>query len=119
MENLDLIIMSTIVSTLFLVFAVVVFREFTNPNNFKTTKQGGPRVKMIKFVGSLFDQTNSKELSIQEKQVLISSIKRTISDMESDGVYFPEEIKEKLEQKRKELNCEYSGLPSPMAYQDY
>lgn len=119
MENLDLIILSTVVSTLFLVFGIVVYREFTNPENFKTGNNGGPRANMIKFVGSLFDQTESNTIPLEEKKVILYSIKRTISDMESDGVYFPEDIKEKLEQKRKELMCEYSGLPSPLSYESY
>jgi hypothetical protein len=40
-----------------------------------------------------------------------------LSDMESDGVYFPEEIKIKLREIREELNCEYSGLPSVKFYE--
>ena len=36
--------------------------------------------------------------------------------MESDGMYFPEEIKDELEKQREELYCEYSGLPSVRAY---
>jgi hypothetical protein len=32
--------------------------------------------------------------------------------MESDGMYFSEEVKEKLQKEREELFCEYSGLPS-------
>jgi hypothetical protein len=36
--------------------------------------------------------------------------------MESDGMYFSEEIKDELEKQREELYCEYSGLPSPKAY---
>ena len=118
MENIDLIVLSSIVSTLFVVFGIVVYREFTNPDNFMVTKPGGLRTNMIKFVGSLFDQTNSKTMPIEQKKVILSSIKRTISDMESDGVYFPDDIKEKLEQKRVELMCEYSGLPSPASYEN-
>jgi len=41
-----------------------------------------------------------------------------LSDMESDGVYFPEEIKIKLREIREELNCEYSGLPSVKFYEN-
>lgn len=118
MENLDLIILSTIVSTLFLVFGIFVYRELTNPDTFKESTEGGPRAQMIKFVGSLFDQTDSKTMPVEQKKVILTSIKRTISDMETDGVYFPEDIKEKLEQKRAELMCEYSGLPSPSSYQN-
>jgi hypothetical protein len=46
----------------------------------------------------------------------INSNTLVLSDMESDGVYFPEHIKTELEKQREELLCEYSGLPSPKAY---
>jgi hypothetical protein len=52
-----------------------------------------------------------------EKKIIYKAVKRTISDMESDGVYFTEEIKDKLEEYREETYCEYSGLPSPKAYE--
>jgi hypothetical protein len=41
-----------------------------------------------------------------------------LPDMESDGVYFPEHIKMELQNQRIELICEYSGLPSLLAYLD-
>jgi len=41
---------------------------------------------------------------------------RTISDMESEGIYFPEDVKEELKRQRDELHCEYSGLPSVQSY---
>jgi hypothetical protein len=47
---------------------------------------------------------------------MYGAIKRTMADMESDGVYFSPEDKKALEQKRKEMTCEYSGLPSVKAY---
>jgi len=37
--------------------------------------------------------------------------------MESDGIYFPEKVKDDLQKKREELYCEYSGLPSPKSYE--
>lgn len=48
-----------------------------------------------------------------EKKAMI----RTISDMESDGVYFSDDVKEQLKKQRQELLCEYSGLPSVKAYE--
>jgi hypothetical protein len=51
-----------------------------------------------------------------QKVKLFKTIDRTIADMESDGMYFSKDIKEKLEKEREELFCEYSGLPSPKAY---
>jgi hypothetical protein len=41
---------------------------------------------------------------------------KLLSDMESDGVYFPDHVKILLEKEREERLCEYSGLPSPKAY---
>jgi hypothetical protein len=42
-----------------------------------------------------------------------------LSDMESDGVYFPEEVKIKLKEHREESICEYSGLPSVKFYENH
>jgi len=42
-----------------------------------------------------------------------------LSDMESDGVYFPEDIKIKLKEHREESICEYSGLPSVEFYENH
>jgi hypothetical protein len=41
-----------------------------------------------------------------------------LADMESDGIYFSKDTKVELEKQREELYCEYSGLPSPKAYEN-
>jgi hypothetical protein len=46
---------------------------------------------------------------------MIKVIQRTNPDVESYGIYFPEELKEELEKQRKEI-CECSGLPSVKSY---
>lgn len=46
------------------------------------------------------------------------ALERTISDMETDGVYFPPQIKDELKKRLEELHCEYSGLPSVMSYME-
>lgn len=57
MENLDIIILSSIVSVLFVVFIYFVFKELSKPESeFVITEDNGPRTKMIKKVGSIFDQ---------------------------------------------------------------
>jgi len=53
---------------------------------------------------------------MEEKETILKAMTRTISDMEDDGVYFPDSIKEELEKKREELYCEYSNLPSVKSY---
>lgn len=56
MENLDIIILSSIVTTLFAVFIGLTVRELKNSElNNKPSEENGPRAKMIKNVGKLFD----------------------------------------------------------------
>jgi hypothetical protein len=117
MENLDIIILTSILSTLFIVFGIVVVRELSKPESeLQSSKEGGPRADFIRFVGRLFDEEATKKMSKKEKRAMYGAIKRTMADMESDGVYFSPEDKKALEQKRKEMTCEYSGLPSVKAY---
>ena len=118
MENLDLFILTSIIATLFLVFIIVVYKEFKNVSDLPDySAETGPRANMVRFIGRLFEE-GSKPLNSLQKKELYTSVKRTISDMESDGVYFSEEAKRILEEKRKELECEYSGLPSVKSYED-
>ena len=41
---------------------------------------------------------------------------RPLSDMDTDGVYFDDYVREKLQQTREEEICHYSGLPSLKMY---
>lgn len=118
MENIDIIILTSILATLFVVFGIVVYKEFKSlPEQSQSVGiEHGPRANMMRFIGSLFDEGNTKTMNPMTKVTMYGAIKRTISDMESDGVYFPKEIKEKLEIKRKEMVCEYSGLSSVLSY---
>ena len=118
MENLDIIILTTIVSILFVVFIILTYKEISKmekegyvytPN----TKRYG-RDAIYVLLERLFDD---KKKTKSEKANLFKTIDRTIADMESDGMYFSEDVKEKLEKEREELFCEYSGLPSPKAYE--
>lgn len=118
MENLDIIVLTTILATLFLVFFIAIYKEFSrmdkdgyayDPN----AKKYGRDVLFV-FASKLFeDQTVPKE----EKKVVYRAMFRTIADMESDGVHFPEDVKRELIKQREELTCEYSGLPSVKSYE--
>ena len=118
MENLDIIILTTIVSTLFLVFFVLMYKEFSKMEREEYTYK--PDVKRYGRDGiyNLLERLFDDDLQTKSQKVkLFKTIDRTISDMESDGMYFSKDIKEKLEKEREELFCEYSGLPSPKAYE--
>lgn len=119
MENLDIFILSSIVTTLFVVFIVYSIKELMSRpvTSSKPSDESGPRANMIKFVGSLFDSPFLTKEQIEKKMDVYNTVYRTISDMESDGVYFPDDIKKELIKKREELKCEYSNLPSVSSYE--
>lgn len=119
MQNLDIIVLTSVLSGLFIYFAVSIVKELNNVSkpDYKPEEESGPRANMVKFVGNLFDD-KIKKMTPQERVVFYKHVKRTIADMETDGVYFPEEVKDELEKQRQSLTCEYSGLPSMLVYLD-
>ncbi len=115
MENLDIFILTSVVATLFVVFFVGCYRELKNvdENSYKYEKEGGPRVALFNMMARLFED---EKIPKKEKKVIYKAMHKTIADMESDGIYFPKDIKEELKKQREELTCEYSGLPSVKTY---
>ena len=113
---MDILFLTTVVVTLFIVFGIAVYREFKvmEETEYKYTKETGPRAGLVNFVGNL---ASSKSLSKKERKIVYKAMKRNIADMESDGVYFDEDVKEILRKQREELHCEYSGLPSVKSYE--
>lgn len=87
---MEILILTSIVVISFIVFGIVTYKEFTK-------------------VG--------KKLTFNEEVIVYQIMNRTIADMESEGVYFSEEIKEELKKQREELMCHYSGLPSVKSWE--
>lgn len=117
MQNLDIYILTSIVATLFIVFGVTMYREFSrmgregyNPD--PNEKKYG-REALFVLMARLFDD---QKVPKKDKEVIYKAMHRTIADMESDGIYFSEDAKEELKRHRDEAFCEYSGLPSVKAY---
>jgi len=115
---MEVIFLTTIVVTLFLVFGIATYREFNKmeTDGYKSdpsAKKYG-RDALFDIIQRLFDE---KVIPEKEKKVVYQSMFRTIADMESDGVYFDDDIKRMIIEKKEELYCEYSGLPSPKAYE--
>ena len=118
MENLDVIILSALAATGFLIFIVGCLREFSKMEKeeykyIPDHKKKFGRDAIYDMFENLF---NDKTIPKSDKVKLIKTLDRTIADMESDGMYFSNEVKEKLEKEREELFCEYSGLPSVKSY---
>ena len=117
---MEIILLSSIVVTLYVVFGIATYREFTYmaSKDYKPEVERGPRANLVNFMGRLFDnETASKKLTFKQKDLVYKAMHRTMADMESEGIYFPEDVKEELKKQREELYCEYSGLPSVLAYE--
>jgi hypothetical protein len=116
---MEIVVLSSIVVTLFVVFGITTYRELDTMSNkpYVYTKETGGRASLVNFVGRLFDnETASKKMTTKQKDIVYKAIYRTIADMESEGVYFSEDVKDELKKQRDELHCEYSGLPSVLSY---
>jgi hypothetical protein len=91
--NMDIILLTAVISTLFIVFIIAVYREFSvmEKEKYVFQKESGPRAGLVNFVGNL---ASNKSLTTEEKKVIYKAMHRNIADMESDGVYFDHSLKE-------------------------
>ena len=91
--NLDIILLTTIIATLFVVFFIAVYREFSVMESEKYTfqKESGPRAGLVNFIGNM---AANKTLTDKERKLVYMAMHRNIADMESDGVYFDQSLKE-------------------------
>lgn len=117
MEHLDIIIGSSVLVVLFATFIGMTIKELNNSKpDAPPSEETGPRANLIKFIGKLFDSPVITKEQAESKLVMYNEVYAVMSDMESDGVYFPEDIKNDLIKKREELKCHYSDLPSVASY---
>jgi hypothetical protein len=110
MENLDIILLTVVVAVAFLVFVVTTLKEFTKMETEVYTdlksKPSYGRDALYDLLQKLFDD---ESIPKTDKKTVLKTIGRTMADMESDGLYFPEEIKEKLAK---------DGIPVPSKKSD-
>ena len=84
MENLDIILLTTIVVILFLVFILATLKEIMEDakNPYKGGKERGPRADMMEFVGRIF---SDEHIEPNEKKELLNTLKKRIDDIEVDA----------------------------------
>ena len=113
----EILLLTSIVATLFAVFFIAAYREFSLMSNteYAGGKETGPRAGLVNFIGNL---ANDDSLTKKQKQFVYNAMQRNIADMESDGVYFDDSVKEIMKKQREDLNCSYSGLPSVKSYEN-
>jgi hypothetical protein len=80
MENLDLIILTTVVVILFLVFIIATFREIVEDakNPHPGGKETGPRAEMMEFVGRIFSDDRIEPM---QKRELLNIIRKKMADI--------------------------------------
>ena len=108
--DLDIILLSSIIATLFIVFMIAVYREFNVMEDevYTFQKESGPRAGLVNFIGNL---AVNKTLTPEEKKVIYQAMHRNIADMESDGVYFDETLKLIVAEQIEELGVEVAAKP--------
>ena len=69
MMDLDIILLSSVIATLFIVFIIAAYREFSVMENqsYSYQKESGPRAGLVNFVGNL---AVNKSLTAEEKKVI-------------------------------------------------
>lgn len=84
MENLDIIILTTIVTLLFIVFIIATYRELATEKITKKEfgKEKGPRAVMIQFIGKIF---TDESIEPTEKQKLMELLKKNLKDFNDDN----------------------------------
>ena len=86
-NNTDIIVLTSVIIVLFIVFIIATVREF---NTMSTTKfvekeEGGPRAEMMRFIGKLF---TDDRIDAEKKIILINAVKTAMEDLPAE-----EEIK--------------------------
>ncbi len=96
---MDIIILTIIISLLLIFFAFgpIFFQEFN------IAKRKTPDINFNQFIKKYFlEGKDVSKMETKDVKVLYQKISSTIADMESNGVYFPDEVKKELEKIQKE-----------------
>jgi hypothetical protein len=79
-NNTDIIVLTSVVIVLFIVFIIATLREF---NTMSTTKfvekeEGGPRAEMMRFIGKLF---TDDRIDAGKKMTFMNAVKPILEDL--------------------------------------
>lgn len=78
-NNTDIIVLTSIVIVLFLVFIIATLREFNTMSNtkFVEKEEGGPRAEMMRLIGRLFAD---QRIDASKKITFMDAIKPILED---------------------------------------
>ncbi len=79
-NNIDIIVLTSVIIVLFLVFIIATIRELNavSTTKFVEEEEGGPRAEMIRFIGRLF--TDDK-IDAARKIRFIEAVKPLMEDL--------------------------------------
>ena len=82
-NNTDIIVLTSVIIVLFIVFIIATVREL---NTISTTKfvekeEGGPRAEMMRFIGKLF---TDNRIDTDKKITFMNAVKPIIEDLQRD-----------------------------------
>ncbi|MEO6356684.1 MAG: hypothetical protein ABIU77_21625 [Ferruginibacter sp.] len=79
-NNADIIVLTSVIIVLFLVFIIATVREFNtiSHSKFIEKEEGGPRAEMMRFIGKLF---TDDRIDAGKKITFINAIKPIIEDL--------------------------------------
>jgi len=81
-NNTDIIVLTSVIIVLFIVFIIATIREFNtiNATTFVEKEEGGPRAEMLRFIGKLFMDDRIDEA---KKADLINAVRNALEETES------------------------------------
>ncbi len=87
-NNTDIIVLTSVIIVLFLVFIIATARELntTSVAKFVGKEEGGPRAEMMRFIGKLF---TDDRIDAGKKITFMDAVKPILEDLVQD-----EELKE-------------------------
>jgi len=100
MENLDVIVLTALVVIAFIIFIISSFKELSRmvDEPYKYEKASGfTRAALFNALSSLFE--DDEDIPKEKKEKFRNTLERTISDMETNGIYFDEIPKPNVKRK--------------------
>jgi hypothetical protein len=105
MYNPDILILTLIIGVLFIVFFIATYREMKSSSGEDYLLKNKYNYQLPLISKIIKNISSDNKLTKSEKRILNKTIIRTISDMESDGIYFPSLPKEnKIDSKKEDIN---------------
>ncbi len=79
-NNIDIIVLTSVIVVLFIVFIIATVREFNTMSSIKFVEkeEGGPRAEMMRFIGNLF---TDERIDAGKRVTFMNAVKPIIEDL--------------------------------------